>query len=491
LPRESGLIRNDAVEKGHRLGVVDSVKNTQQESHSASAHQTVTEAIKLKTGKKTITISTTEQKLSAHAGQTSFWGFLHLRKFRRVLAEALPHRRTSPNALKATEIALGFIAGILAGADKLTRIAHLRDDPLLPEVLEIKRMPSQSTLSRFLGGFDGAARNLRSFRALWSYTMRSLPSRRGGYTLDLDSTSLLHEDGRQEGVKVGYTRKGLKPCLKPLLAVLEEAKLVAQFWLRSGNAPCASNVLSFTLELLSNLPRHLRLRLVRADSGFCEDRWLSLLEERNLAYIVVALLHHKITSLLRQETIWKPSAVAGTDVAEVIYRGVRWSRDRRLILIRHRVAEKRRSGGKMLIECPGFTYQALVTSLPSTVAPIEVWRDYNGRAGVENVIKELVHGFGLSKLCCKSFWATEAALSLVVLTYNLSVLFARHLGWLQKVTIGTLRFRLFSTAGILSHAQGGTQIKLGIPIRNRPWWRAIWEKLLSEFPNCNAVAQTP
>jgi len=467
------------------------VKNHQQKSHTASTHQTVTEAIKLRTGQKTITISTTEQKLSAHAGQTTFWGFLHLRKFRPTLAAALPHVRTSPNALKVTEIALGFIAGILAGADKLTRIAHLRGDPLLPEVIEIKRMPSQSTLSRFLSGFDGAAKNLRSFRVLWHYGMRRLPSLRGGYTLDLDSTSLLHEDGRQEGVKVGYTRKGLKPCLKPLLAVLEEAKLVAQFWLRSGNAPCASNVVSFTLELLSNLPRHLRLRLVRADSGFCEDRWLSLLEERRLPYIVVAVLHHKITSLLRKETIWQPSAVPGTDVAEMIYRGARWSRDRRIILIRHRLGTRARAGGKMLIDCPGYAYQALVTSLPSDVAPIEVWRDYNGRAGIENVIKELVYGFGLPKLCCKSFWATEAALSLAVLTYNLSVLFARHLGWLDKVTIGTLRFRLFSTAGILSHAQGTTHIKMGIPLQNRPWWRAIWEKLLSEFPNCNAVAQSP
>ena len=177
---------------------------------------------------------------------------------------------------------------------------------------------------------------------------------------------------------MGYTRKGLKPCLKPLLAVLEEAKLVAQFWLRSGNAPCASNVVSFTLELLSNLPRHLRLRLVRADSGFCEDRWLSLLEERRLAYIVVAVLHHKITSLLRQETPWWPSAVPGTDVAEVIYRGARWSRGRRLILIRHRLSTKTRTGGRMLIECPGYAYQALVTSLPAAVPPIEVWRDYAG-----------------------------------------------------------------------------------------------------------------
>ena len=467
------------------------MKNSQQESHSASAHQTVTEAIKLKTGKKTIAITTTDQKLSAHAGQTTFWGFLHLRKFRGALSAALPHVRTSPNALKATEIALGFVAGILAGADKLTRIARLRGDPLLPEVMEVKRLPSQSTLSRFLAGFDGAAKNLRCFRALWRFGMNRLPSHRGGYTLDLDSTALLHEDGKQEGVKVGYTRKGLKPCLHPLLAVLEEAKLVVRFWLRAGNASCASNVGAFTLDLLSNLPRHIRLRLVRADSGFCEEGWLSLLESQGLAYIVVAQLHCKLQSLLRKETIWQTSGIEGTEVTEVHYHGARWSRERRIVLIRHRMSEKRRTGGKMLLECPGYLFQALVTSLPASVPPIAVWRDYNGRAGIENVIKELDYGFALPKLCCKSFWATEAALSLAVLTYNLSVLFARHLGWLDKVTIGTLRFRLFCTAGILSHGQGRTTVKLGVPLENRPWWRQIWEKLLSPIPNCNAVAQSP
>jgi hypothetical protein len=451
----------------------------------------VTEVIKLKTGRKTISITTTAQKLSAQAGQLTFWGFLHLKKFRRTLAAALPHVRTSPNALPVSEIALGFIAGILAGADKLTRIAHLRGDPLLPEAMEIKRLPSQSTLSRFLAGFEGAGENLRTFRALWRFGLQQLPSHRGGYTLDLDATAFLHEDGRQEGVKVGYTRKGLKPCLRPLLAVLEEAKVVAQFWLRAGNASCNSNVVAFTLELLSNLPTHIRLRLVRADSGFCEDGWLSLLESRGLAYIVVSALHCKVQTLLRKETIWAESTVPGTEVAETIHQGANWRRARRLILIRHRVSEKTRTGGKRLLDCPGYRYQALVTSLPLSVSPIAVWRDYNGRAGVENVIKELVHGFGLPKLCCEKFWATEAALSLAVVTYNLSVLLARHLGWLERVTIGTLRFRLFSTAGIISQAQGRTTIKLGIPLQNRPWWRAIWEKLLADIPNCNAVAQAP
>jgi len=137
------------------------VKQTQPQNHTASTHQTGTAAIRLETGKKTITVGTTEQKLSAQAGQTTFWGFLRLRKFRAAPAAALPQVRPSPNALDATGIALGFIAGIVAGADKLTRIAHLRGDPLLPEILEIKRLPSQSTLSRFLRDFDGPAKNLR------------------------------------------------------------------------------------------------------------------------------------------------------------------------------------------------------------------------------------------------------------------------------------------------------------------------------------------
>lgn len=105
-----------------------------------------------------------------------------------------------------------------------------------------------------------------------------------------------------------------------------------------------------------------------------------------------------------------------------------------------------------LFDVPGYRFQALVTSLPTSQPPLAVWRYYNGRADCENVIKELRKGFALPTLCLRSFWATEAALSLATLTYNLSVLFQRHLGWQKKVTIHTLRFWLFVTAGVLSHS---------------------------------------
>ena len=103
-------------------------------------------------------------------------------------------------------------------------------------------------------------------------------------------------------------------------------------------------------------------------------------------------------------------------------------------------------------------------------------------------------------LCCQKFFATEAALSLCVFTCNLATLFVRHpfgfaqgspLGWLERVSIGTLRYRLFGRAGIISRAQNRTPLKLGIPPPKRNWWEQIWAKLLSPYPNCNAVAQTP
>ena len=450
----------------------------------------MTPQFSFKAGGKTIHITTTEQQLSGHAGQATFWSFLHLRKVPELLGRVLPHRPRSNNALAPVDIVCGFIAGVVAGADRLTRIAWLRGDPLLPEVLATQRIPSQSTLSRFLGQFS-AGSSLHCFRQLWRWTLERAPARREGYTLDLDTSSLIHEDGHQQGVVVGHTRLGLKPCLQPMLAVLAEIKLCVQFWLRPGNSHCSNNLIAFTQELLSQLPHHLHLRLVRADSGFYDDRWLSLLEHQQLPYIVVSDLSVRIKSLIKRTTRWLPTKVAGLEVAEELYESKYASRPRRLILIRRRDDVPTRGGGKLLFACPGYKYQVLVTSLPASFTPVQVWYEYNGRANIENVLKELKDGFGLGGFCCQKFYATEAALCLAVMTYNWCVLFARHLGWLEKVTITTLRFRLFRCAGILSHGQGRTTIRLGIPEAQRAWWADLWDKILGPLPNCNAVAQRP
>jgi hypothetical protein len=466
---------------------------TTQSSGTRPVHQTVAGPIEVKWGGQSIQIEFTDQQLSPHAGSATFWAFLRQSGWIGLLERCLPHPRPkSNNHLSPLSKVLGFMQGLLCGAKKFTHVAYLRRDPLVPQMLGIVRVASQSVLSRFFQGFSSAGRNLGCFRRLFGWAMERLPSRPGGYALDLDSTRLLHEDGHQEGVAVGYTRLGTKPCLHPLLAVLSEVRLVAAFWLRAGNSGCANNGVGFFLDLWANLPSHLRLRVVRADSGFCVSELLRLWEQLRLKFIVVARLTQPVQQLIRKETTWVVTEVEGTDVAEVDFREADWPADTRLILIRHRVQDKRgRAGGKMLFDCPGYLYQALVTNLPRTVKPLAVWRDYNGRAACEGVIKELDAGYALPQLACQSFWATEAALALGVLTHNLIVLFERKLGWLQAVTIGSLRYWLFVTAGVISHPQGRTTIKLAVPTRERAWWQRLWEKLLSPFPNCNAVENRP
>jgi hypothetical protein len=227
----------------------------------------------------------------------------------------------------------------------------------------------------------------------------------------------------------------------------------------------------------------------------CEDgvdKLLRLWDQLRVNFIVMARLTRPVQSLFRRETRWQATDLDGTEVAELDHREADLPASARVIAIRHRVKDKRtRAGGKLLIDCPGSLYQVLLTNLPRTVPPLAVWREYNGRAACENVITELDAGYGLPDLICRSFWATEAALSLGVLTHNLIVLFEHKLSWLEAVMIGSLRFWLFVTAGIISRPQGKVTIKLAVPLKERDWWRTLWEKLLSPVPNCNAVGSRP
>ena len=446
------------------------------------ADQTVRLQIDTAAGCPSIRIGFTDQRLTAHGGMVVWSHFLHQKRFRHELAQALPHDPTSPNAYVPTDIALGFVGGVLCGADKLSRVAWLQSDPAVAEVLGIEAVPSQSTLSRFFAVFSQPA-NDRLAR-LHGWAAGKLPSAKGGYTLDLDSWALLHKDGQQEGVAPGYTKQGLKPCHRPLIAALAEAKLVVNFWLRQGNSVCANRAANFLRATLQGLPAHIRIGLLRADTGFADESVLRVAEEAGLAFIVVARLTSPVQKLCRHaDTHWQPTEVLGLEVQEI--EGQRPGR--RLIVVRQRIAQRPEAGGKTLFDLPSYRFQALWTNLPPSVNALGVWRRYLGRADVENRIKELGAQFGIKGLCCQSFWATEAMYHLAIAAYNLCVLLQRRLGQLEKVELNTLRWRLFARAAVWSRARGKPTLKLAVHGEaHRGWWREILSKLTA-LPNCHAV----
>ena len=86
-----------------------------------SSPRTVTEFIPIHNGRQRIKIGFTDQRLSPHAGLSSFAGFLHRQRLKDQLAALMP-QRTSPNAQPAADLALGYVVGVLAGAKKLAQV---------------------------------------------------------------------------------------------------------------------------------------------------------------------------------------------------------------------------------------------------------------------------------------------------------------------------------------------------------------------------------
>ena len=164
--------------------------------------------------------------------------------------------------------------------------------------------------SRFFAACGRAA--CEQLGGLHAWALRTLPERAEGYTLDLDSFALVHEDGNQEGVRVGYTRKGLKPCHRPIVAAIAEVPLVANFWLRPGHTACVSAADTFLGDTLARLPPGVRIALVRGDSGLCTEKMLTRLEAENLPYVLAAALRSPVQALCRHdETAWTATEVPG------------------------------------------------------------------------------------------------------------------------------------------------------------------------------------
>ncbi|MBI5381375.1 MAG: transposase [Opitutae bacterium] len=221
---------------------------------------------------------------------------------------------------------------------------------------------------------------------------------------------------------------------------------MAHFWLRPGKTACVSGAATFLSDTLARLPAHVR-----------------------------ALCRH-------DDAVWTRTDVNGIEVQDLTLDGA-W-----LVVLRQRLVERPHAGGKPRLEVPGYKFQALRTNLPPSLSALEVWRRYNGRADIENRIKELGAQFGLKGLCCRSFWATEAACHLAICAYNLCVSLQRRLGQPQRAELTTPRWRLFSCAAVFSHTAGKPTLKLAVATeKRRAWWRVLLRQL--GLPDdCYAVA---
>lgn len=398
-------------------------------------------------GQNKVILRQTERPVTPYGGIAVFAAYLNKIGYREAIGKFMPIQLTSPNAINPVETFTAFMVSVLAGARRFAHVGLLRFDKALHCILGIGRFPTHDTIRNLFKRFN-QAKVYQFYSQILEWQILRLPERGQGYSLDLDST-VFERYGQQQGAVKGYNpKKHGRPSHHPLLAVLGEAHFVLHAWLRSGNCGPSRGVVEFLKEALAHLGTRLRIRVIRADSGFFDHELLSFLEARNLPYIVVA----RLTRWIKQEAAnvqeWK--ALDSTySVGEFRKKLYGWDHERRIVVVREKLSEKP-SVGRRLLTVPGYTFRLFVTTLSDP--PEIIWRDYNQRADMEKRIGELKYDLAADDFCMHEFFATEAAFLSVLILFNLLSEFQRMGGLEGYRQPATLRAQVFLCGAILGRA---------------------------------------
>ena len=367
-----------------------------------------------------IKMSTTPKAVTPFGGMVSFFAWLGAIGYGARVSAAMPFCYQSPNAIPLEHTLTAFLSSVLAGASRFAHAGWFRHDKALHAMMGIARFPGEDAIRRFFHQFT-QARIEAFWRPLWIWLLGLLAEPSGGFTLDMDST-IFNREGNQQGAAKGYNpRRPGRKSHHPLLAVLAEAPFVLHAWLRSGNTSAGRGVVAFLSEALALLPSGWKLRCVRADSGFFDKALLSFLEERAIPYIVVARLTAEIKRRLHGINDWQEVEGGAYAVACFQTRLASWDKDRRFVVVRELVREEKAAVGRKLLDVPGYTFRVWVTNRSENA--LEIWRDYNPRATVEQRIEEIKNDLSADGFCTKAFFATEAAFLAVLFAYNLLALY--------------------------------------------------------------------
>jgi hypothetical protein len=295
-----------------------------------------------------------------------------------------------PGSNRAYDLSIlleSFICSIWCGATRFLHTETTRSDRTLSKIFGWGKVPGQDAYKRFFSKFTPTD-NLRVSDYFYKWIFNNFTI--NNFTLDFDS-SVFTRYGTQEGAKRGYNpqKKG-RASHHPLIAFVNDVRLVANFWLRSGDSGASNNFLSFlenTLEKLQNKT----VSLIRLDSGFCSHPIMSYLGNSQKNYIVAAKFYHPIQQLIAESEHWV-LLDDGIEICEQMYQAKEWERARRLVIVRQKISVRPQATGKTLSLFPeeelhrNYRYSAYFTNL--SFAPAEVWRMYRGRGDAENRIKE-------------------------------------------------------------------------------------------------------
>jgi hypothetical protein len=383
----------------------------------------------------------------------------------------LVFKNGSTNKIKMNHIKT-MLCGNLIGIDKLERLKLLQSDPLINEFdISIKE---PETVSRFLGNFS--YKTTQMLREINFKVFRKLlrRSKLKSITIDIDS-SVVNVEGHQEGTAKGYNpKKPSNPCYNIQFAFCNEIKAYLTGYVRSGDTYTSNGATGLIKEIMAHLEEEGLEVTFRMDSGYFDEEILETIEALGCRYVIKAKGYPTLVAQVTDPNIVFVTGEAGRETCALVTALNTWKKDRQFVVYRILKEEKDRAQLSFL-EGEEYDYLFFVTN--TELSSEEVVDLYQKRGNSENYIKEAKYDMAVGRLLLKSFWSNEAIFQLMMLAYNLFLLFKieflRTTEYRQQIK--TFRLKYIFLAGKIIKTARSVVMKLS----EKYPYHEIYEKSLS------------
>jgi Transposase DDE domain group 1 len=337
---------------------------------------------------------------------------------------------TSPNAPKKRDLLGTVMLSVLAGHRRYAHVTALRCDPVNPPLLGMRKVVSEDSVRRGLASIP-EAKGLRWLQNHLDYCTAPLLGE--PWVLDMDSTvKTLY--GHQEGAEVGYNpHKPGRPSHVYHTYMLSSLRLVLRVDVLPGDQHNVAHATDGLWTLLDHLGPARRPALLRGDKSWGIERVMARAEQNDLKYLfrlrMTLNVQRSLQRAMRQSD-WA-DAGQGWQGKETTLRLQGWSRQRRIILLRRKLARAQAINpaqpllgfGEAESDNELWEYAALVTSLDSEILTLgQLYRD---RADAENGFDELKNQWGWGGFTTQDLTRCRLLAGTVALVYNWWSLFAR------------------------------------------------------------------
>lgn len=389
----------------------------------------------------------TDEKLTPHAGLLMCHEF-HVALGLPDLLDAHLPPPGSNRGYDPSEVILPLVLMLQGGGDDLGDIAKIAEDDALCEAAGFERVPDGTTVGtwmRRLGTYamPGLARVIDRMTEV-----RHEPLAQTDHVLDVDPTMIeAHKKDATRGHDgtVGY---------RPVLGFLADTRWLLHEVFRTGSASAQSYMAEFIACCRGRMPKRHRIAEVRADSEGYNHHVMDYCNDEGILYTIGADRDAAVEALYKAipDDAWEPVPVEKgerpREVAEAVHTLEAGNHSFRLVFVRDV------TGQGELFDTGRIRRRAVATNAPVELrSAIEVIEHYNQRGTAEQWIGEVKNGFGTRGVPCGQQHANAAWFRIAALAYNLFLL-QQAFGLppeLLRATVGTVRWRLYQTAGRLVH----------------------------------------